>query len=348
MRGLGIVLAACVLSARSAPAQAQAPATDDPVAQARAAVDASDYMTARGALDKALAAGGAQPDELAEMYKLLGIVDAALGDAKDSAAAFTKWLALDPKGSLPFGTSPKITRPFDVAKKKAAKLELKTETNAEPPWVALVIASDPVGITHARALVSVDGKADKIVDSDGKGRIAMDLPRGHRLDLRVEALDEHGNRVAVLGSKDVPIVIVTGDKPPPQDKVVVDKRDANLLRKQAVVEPHERSWYANWHVWGIAAIGATVVTGVFAYETRSDLQDLDRLNATSPDHQWSAAQDTESRARRDLLITDIGAGVTGALALGTAFFYLTRPHEEVQVVAVPTRGGGGLAIGGHF
>lgn len=340
------MLAACALFARPAPAQAQP--GDEPLAQARAAVDASDYMTARAALDKALTAGGAQPDELAEMYKLLGIVDAALGDAKESAAAFGKWIALDPKGSLPQGTSPKITRPFDVAKKKGAKLELKTETNAQPPWVALVIESDPIGITHARAIVSADGAAEKIVDSDGKGRISMDLPKGHRLDLRVEALDEHGNRVAVLGSKEVPIVIITSDKGPPTDKVVVDKRDANLLKKQVVVAPHERAWYANWHVWGIAAIGATVATGFFAYETRSDLQDLDRLNATSPDHPWSAAQDTESRARRDLLITDIGAGVTGALALGTAFFYLTRPHEEVQLVAVPARGGGGLAIGGHF
>jgi hypothetical protein len=176
----------------------------------------------------------------------------------------------------------------------------------------------------------------------------MDLPRGHRLDLRVEALDEHGNRVAVLGSKEVPIVIVTEDK-----EVVVDKKDVALVKKQpeaaAAAAPGEpRAWYTNWHVWGLAAIGATLATGFMAYETRSSLQDLDHLNATSPDHTWSVAQDTESRARRDLLITDIGAGVTGALALGTAFLYLTRPHEEARIVAVPTRGGAGVAIGGHF
>jgi hypothetical protein len=346
MRGLGIVLAAAVLFARSAPARA-----DDALAQARTAVESSDYMTARTELTKALEAGRAQPDELAEIYKLTGIVEAALDHAKESTAAFGKWLALEPKGTLPQGTSPKITRPFDAARKKAPRLDVKTETTSDPPTVTLVIAIDPIGISRARAIVSVDGKLEHEYEREGGGaqKIKFDLPRGHRLDLRVEALDVHGNRIAVLGSKDVPIVVITPEKTEPDHDKIVDKHVDKPQPKHSVVVPAtQSSWYASWRVWGVAALVATAGTGFFAYETRSDIQELDRLNAHSLDYRWNAAQDVESRTRRDLLITDIGAGVTGVLALGTAWFYLRRPHEEVQLVAVPARGGAAVAIGGHF
>jgi hypothetical protein len=349
MRRWGLALvAAAVLLVRPV----RASADDAALAQARTAVENSDYMTARTALEKALSDGGAEPDELAEIYKLTGIVEAALGNTKEATAAFGKWLALEPKGTLPQGTSPKITRPFDAAHKKAPKLDLKTETSADPPKVTLVIGIDPVGISRARVLVSVDGKTEHEFERDGGGaqKIAIDLPRGHRLDLRVEALDVHGNRIAVLGSKDVPIVIVTQEKvEPDKDKdKIVEKKALETKKDQVIVPAHERAWYARWRVWGIAAGVGVVVSGAMVYKTHADISDLEAKNANSPDYAWGAGRDAESTARRDLLITNIAVGVTGALAVGTALFYLTRPHEEVQLVAVPVRGGGAVSLGGHF
>jgi hypothetical protein len=354
MRGLGITLAALVALA------ATARADDEPLDQARHDVESSDYLSARAHLTAALSAGGASPDELAEIYKLTGIVEAAVGDASIAKEAFAKWIALDPKAALPAGTSPKITRPFDAARKKAPKLELKTETSADPPSVTLVIGADPIGIAKARVLVSADGKPEHEYERDSGGghKIKIDLPAGHRLDLRVEALDAKGNRIAVLGSKDVPIVVITaepersdrGDKGDGPDKLVDQPRHDKtaITRHPVVVHAEPRAWYASWRVWGIAAIVATAGTGVFVYETRSDIEDLDRLNANSIAHPFGDAQSTESRARRDLLVTDIGAGLTGVLALGTAWFYLTRPHDEIQLVAMPAPGGGAVAIGGRF
>jgi hypothetical protein len=62
----------------------------DDLADARAAVDASDYLAARGALDKALAAGKASPDDLADIYRMKGIVEAALGNTAAATTAFGK------------------------------------------------------------------------------------------------------------------------------------------------------------------------------------------------------------------------------------------------------------------
>src|SRR5512143_2984159 len=93
----------------------------DSLADARAAVEGSDYLTAQPALEKALKAGTAEPAELAEIYKLTGIVEGALGNAAASQTAFQKWLSLDPKGTLPQGTSPKIAKPFAAAQKDAQK-----------------------------------------------------------------------------------------------------------------------------------------------------------------------------------------------------------------------------------
>ncbi len=347
MRGLGITLAALVAFAGIARAD------DEPLDQARKDVDSSDYDAARGHLQAALDAGTAGPDELAEIYKLTGIVEAALGNTKEATAAYGKWIALEPKAKLPPGTSPKLVRPFDAAHKRPVKLEVKTETTADPPSVTLVIGSDPIGIARARVLVSADGKKEQEIEHAGKGKIEIELPRGKRLDLRVEALDAHGNRVALLGSKEVPIVITgteTGQPTPPDEDVLktlkTKDKDKVVVRKSEP-PPSPRAWYASWKVWGVATLGFTVATLAAGYVTYTDVQDLNFKNAHSLDYQWSPTP--EATARRDLYITDVAAGVTGVLAVGTAILYLTRPSEEqLRVGAAPARGGATVSIGGNF
>src|SRR5512140_847840 len=151
------VLAMALVLAAATPALAD----DTALALARHDVETSDYLAARGALVSALDAGTASPTDLAEIYKLSGVVEGALGDAAASSAAFEKWLLLDPKGTLPAGTSPKITRPYDAALatvKERDPSKVKTETATDPPAVTLVIVNDPAHmITRARAFVRADG-----------------------------------------------------------------------------------------------------------------------------------------------------------------------------------------------
>jgi hypothetical protein len=321
---------------------------DDSLAQARKAVAESDYVAARPALTAALDAGGRGPDELAEIYRLTGIVAAALGDARAAGDAFTHLLVLAPKATLPDGTSPKITRPFDAAARYVAShgmLEVKLETRAGPPAITLVVVSDPLNmVATAHVVFTVDGGAERSQDAEvGSDRTEVTLPAGRRIDARIAALDVHGNHLVDIGSRDVPVVIV-GEPPPPV--VVVPAPPPPPL----VVRAAPRPVYARW--WPYAAAGALALgaTGYFALAARSETDDLQRIIADSAHHRFGDATAVEDRARRDVLLSNIGLGVTGALAIAAGALYLIAPRDriETRVAVVPLAGGGALVLGGKL
>lgn len=340
-----VAIAAALLTALASAARA------DALADARKAVEASDYLSAQPALETALKAGTAGPDDLAEIYRLTGVVQGALGNENAAEKAFARWLALDPKGSLPPGTSPKITRPFDAAYATATKkgpLSAKAETADNPPAVTLVVTNDPMKmIVGAKVYFVTDGKQEEMLEAAGTKKATVELGTGKRIDLRVHAVDQYGNRVVELGSKDVPIVITSTGK-----EKQLSAADRELFRsKQPAESPAPRPWYLQWWVWGGATVVATGVGGYFAWRTNSDLNQLDYLNSNSLAHTWSEAQAVEDSARTNLLVTNIAAGAAGAFALGTAILFLTRPtsgETELRATITPTRGGGAVVLGGQF
>lgn len=346
MRWIPVATAAVLMFAVAPAARA------DALADARKAVDGSDYPTARTLLVSALEAGTAGPDALAEIYKLTGIVEGALGNATAATDAFSKWLSLDARGALPLGTSPKIMRPFTAAQDKAKKrglVEAKAKTEDNPPAVTLVVVNDPHKlIASAKVYFRVDNKAEQSLEAAGTEQIKLELETGKRIDLRLHAVDKYGNHVVELGSKDVPIVITSSGT----TKQIIDPEDRKLFvkkRTEPAPPPSPRALYAQWWVWGIGTIVATGTGGFFAWRTRQDINELDALNANSLSHRFSDAQTVESRAHRDLLITNISAGVAGAFAIGTAILYFTRPDtSETRVAVTPTAGGGAIVLGGQF
>jgi hypothetical protein len=331
----------------------------DALADARKAVEGSDYPTAKTALENAIQSGTNGPAELAEIFKLAGTVEGALGNAQQATIWFAKWLSMEAKASLPEGTSPKIKRPFDAAVKDAKKkghVEAKAETEDNPPSVTLVISNDPQElIVGAKVYFSADKKPEEVFEAEGKERIKIELEVGKRVDLRIHGIDAYGNRVVELGSKEVPIVITSSGAP----KEIVPDPKGNELGKKPQPTPsapeEEPSWYGTWWVWGIATGVSALGTGFFAWRTRSGIQDLDTLNANSINHPWADAQEVERTTRRDLLITNIGLGVTAGLFVGTAILYLLRPDSEEssaesqpRAAVAPIPGGGALVLGGQF
>lgn len=324
----------------------------DSLGDARAAVDSSDYFAARGLVEKALADGTASPTDLAEIYKIKGIVEAALGNTAAATTAFGRWLALDPKADLPSGTSPKITRPFAAAQKQAEHREairVKAETASDPPSVTLVVVSDPfMMIAKARVYVRADGGKEQKLESAGEKKIKIELPRGNRLDLRVQALDEHGNRVAELGTTDVPIVITTENikevahAPPP-------KPPSGKARPPVAPAPvHARPLYLKWWMWGGAAVLVGAGGAYFGMQARDESDTLAKLNADSADHTFDEARAVQDRASRDVTLFNVGIGVAGAFAIGATILYLTEPHAETRMAVVPQAGGGAVVVGGRF
>lgn len=334
---------------------AHADALDD----ARTAVASSDYLNAKPALQAALESGKASAADLADIYRLTGIVEAALGDEAAAEQAFAKWLALDPKGSLPPGTSPKIMRPFTAAHELLAKklpLSVKSETSTDPPAVTLHVASDPLRmIVGARVHFSTDGKPEETLEAEGNKSVTIELGTGKRIALRLHAVDRYGNSVVELGTKEQPIVITSSGQETPIEPVSptapVGRVEPTKPEQNKVATVQRRPWYLQWWVWGSATVVATGVGGYFAWRTASDLDRIDALNANSFAHRWGEAKDAESSARRNLLVTNIAAGAAGAFAIGTAILYLTRPtnnERALRATITPTRDGGAVVLGGQF
>jgi hypothetical protein len=354
---------AAVLVATSVAIAAAEPSLD----KAKAAIDQSDYLGAQKALGDALAAGDNGPDQLVEIYKLTGTVAGALGDAKAAQDAFTRCLALDPKAVLPPGTSPKITKPFTAAKaalKGKEALKIKTETSGDPPSITVVVVSDPLQmIAKVRAIVVVDMKPEKTIDraSPGADSTTLQLPVGQRLDVRVAVLDDKGNRLAELGTKDVPIVIVgpkvTGTTTTTTATATTNTTVTTLLttkKPEKDTKPPQKSWplYLRWWLWGGAAVvvgGTGIYFGIDAVRAKND---LDELNRTSSNHTFDEALSVKHHVERSVLLANIGMIAGGAFAATAGVLYLIRPKsvskERIAVGPLVTGGAGGVVLGGHF
>lgn len=330
------------------------PAAASPLDAARAAVDDSDYLRARAALGQALASGALGPDELAEAYRLTGVVAGALDDAKAATEAFERCLALAPKTELPPGTSPKIARPFAAAQGRAkarAQLRIRAETTADPPAVTIVVASDPLAmIARVRAIAVVDGAPEAAIDRPASESTTIELPAGARIDLRVVALDERGNRLAEVGSAEVPVVIVgRAARPAPDHRPREVARPAEKPTEPPRVPAAPRPLVLRWQLWAGAAIAFGGAATYFAIDTWRASRELDDLIARSPNHSFDEARDVESRGRRSALFTNIGYGAAGALAVTAGVLYLTAPRARTESVSVaPVAGGGAIVFGGSF
>jgi len=322
---------------------------------AKAALDASDYPGARQQLNDVLARGNNGPAELAEIYRLLGVAAAAVGDANAATDAFARCLALAPKTTLPDGTSPKITKPFAAAK---AKVKSPLAIKAEARSTALLVQTvhDPMDmVVRFRVTVRVDGKLSPTIEKPAAEEMEIAVPTGARTDVWVAAVDKHGNRLAEVGSSDVPLVIVGNAKPDvkPDGKPDAkpdgkpdgkpDERVAGTpIRTRTVV--HERPLILQWWLWGgmtVLAGAATTYFGMQAIDGRDSLQTM-----TDGTPNWDEFQSTRSRTERNVLITNIGFGVTGVFGLAAAILFVTRPSPSVE--PMPVEGGAGVAMRGRF
>ncbi|HEY6173642.1 MAG TPA: hypothetical protein VIX73_04325, partial [Kofleriaceae bacterium] len=115
-----------------------------------------------------------------------------------------------------------------------------------------------------------------------------------------------------------------------------------------VVRAERRPLYLRWWPYAAATAVLAGATGYFAWSARSDADELRQIIATSGQYHFGDARAVEDRARRNVLYTNIGLGVTGAVAIATAVLYLTKPRRETRVAAVPLDGGGALVLGGKF
>jgi len=322
--GCAVVVAA-VLAAAALPAQADAPSENPDLRRARAALDDLKYTAALSALDKALRHGKSGPAELAEIHRLRGEVSAALGREKEAVLSFKRLLAIDPNARLAAGTSPKIGEPFRTARQfyeTNAALAVRCEIDRGPPLMARIeVDSDPMEMVSGTAAQyrGEDGRAAVMPLEDE--RFSVELPRGARA-ASVAAVDEHGNRLWVSPIVDCSDVTRKGIAP----------------RKKRDRRPAGPPLYRHWGLWTGVALALGGVGTFFGLETMSTLDELDRINLDSSSHEFSKADELESRARRQALWSNIAFGAAGVAAVAAAILFLRRDRGRAEraTVLAPT------------
>jgi hypothetical protein len=325
-----LVLLGCTASASAAPAAN--PFLDD----ARAAIDKAEFDDARDALLRALLVGTSGPEQLAEIYQLSGEVGVAVGDNMIAEENFRRLLVIAPDTQLRAGVSPKITTAFENASKSLAGKKITIEDVTGPGTITLVVASDPLDLITGAAVdfVAEDGTV-KTLRKNGKFRIAVTLdgvPPPYRVTLA--ALDQHGNRVAQLGTLQDPLTVPPGKgiKGPP-----------------GLPGTHRRtrSFFAKGWLWGGLAVVAAGTGIYFGLAAKQDEDDLDALNARSTEHTFAEAQAIESRAKDHALYTNISFGAAGALAIVATVLFLRgdpAPVDDAPAALLPRPTEGGAAL----
>jgi hypothetical protein len=302
VRALAIVIALALGSAAAADPQAR-----DPLDEAKALQASLDYEHALVIVDREIARGGANESRLVALELLAGTLAAGLDHPDVAQAHFARVLALAPALRLVDGTSPKITAPFEAA--RAASVPLHVELAQLGDRVVVTVGADPAHLVAGLALqlAPEPGLPDDVTAPSRE----LAVPIGRRA-LWAAALDEHGNRLAELQLRDVPL-------PAPAPATPI---------------------YARWSVWAMATGGVLAVAGACAWRfgvAQNEWNDLERDGG----HDYSELAAVEARGQDWALAADVGVGL--AAAAGVTALVMFALHREPATV--PHVAATGQAVG---
>lgn len=163
--------------------------------------------------NEALQEGGHSPDEVARIYELIGLSNAAEREEDPAREAYVKMLALRPDAEVDTNLAPRLRGPFLEARGFWASRSSAFSVEARvvrARGAIRVELSDPLGMASEIRVLSrdhavmgrmeetrVSAEADVLVEVPA-------LPDAPQLDYAVQVLDEHGNRLAEIGTEDEP------------------------------------------------------------------------------------------------------------------------------------------------
>jgi hypothetical protein len=210
-----LLAAAMVMALAIAPSVASAQSGAEILGQADAAYGEVDFERARTLAEQAIQAGGLSPQELVHAYQLVGVSASALGDAAASRQAFLLMVEIDPDARLDDTVPPRLRAPFLEARGMAGSHHgrLAAEVQLARAYSALRITlTDPFDIVtqirlHSRVEGQVEFATSEHEPDDEIMARASGASSADRMEYWLEALDEHGNRVLMLGSEFEPRVV---------------------------------------------------------------------------------------------------------------------------------------------
>lgn len=311
-------LVVVLLAAAIAPARGDSPK----LADARRAVEAVDYDTARRLLLEALRDGDNSPAALGEIYRLSARAAVVLGERDVAEQYYRRWLAIDPAAALPADTAPKLREPFVAAQAYIAAHGrlLARAGRAATGEVDVELVSDPLAMARAASALDAGEPTPVAFGSDHRAR----LPAG----TRVAILDEAGNHLLDLA--------IAPSEPASRPAAATPGLD-------------ERSWTRRWTTWAIPT-GAVGLVGLgFGVAALASYDSARMTTDKSGAHSLSEAQDSVRHARTFAWIAAGAGALAAALAIPTAiYFFDERGQRGAALVPAAGDGHAGLAVVGRF
>lgn len=173
-----------------------------------------DFVTAAEAAMEAIESGNLSPSELVRAYELHGVASAALGDDDAALASFTKMLALDPDREVR-ELSPALRAPYLQARGQIATMPETFEVEVEisrPTSSVMVQLTDALELASTIVMRSRGGGEGEFIEErfEAASTIRQEvegIPETGWAESAVEILDEHGNRLRVMGTTDAPLTL---------------------------------------------------------------------------------------------------------------------------------------------
>ncbi len=259
-----ILLLSCLGVLLTAPAFAQSQG----LAEAERAYQAVDFPSTHTLAKKALEAGGADREQTARLYVLLGISAAAQGDAEEAKSHFMVALAVKPSLKLDKGLSPKVRDPYLEAQgywaASSERLALTAKPGSDQEYLVVQLSDPATLVSKIELRVAEPGVTSRpsfelAAAPAARFRLPTRL-RGHNYEYTLRALDRFGNVLAERGSDADPEFVRApghvneGTSPPPNGT------------------PAGRS-YALPLTLGVAGLGAVAAGVVFQIKRESAAQD---------------------------------------------------------------------------
>lgn len=264
---------AVVVMVSSAAGLAQVAPRNDALTKGQQQVDEGDFEDAVKTLQAGIDAPDLTDEQLAELYRLLGLANLYLGNEDKARDAFEKLLQARPDYELPKATPPKIRTLYgrikdDIRKRRVRPVTLTLSGVPEQnPGQAVTVESriDDMALgakaklfyrrSGAQNYSSIDFLRDRSDRGLYRATIpAFELPEetaAYALEYYVEVADAAQRRLAGRGDAFTPL-------------------NFNVNARAAAIEPEKpAAWYANPWVWvGIGAGAAAVTTGAVILATQ--------------------------------------------------------------------------------
>jgi len=263
------------------------------------------YPEAQQLLFGIVQSGQATPEQLAQAYFNLGIVEASLGNEVESTDAFYLALMVQPGLLFPSGGSPKIRERLNAARSRVTEVGvLEARASVSGGKLTVVITNDPLTLVRRVEVVkvSVGDRLDKVKLDKDSMRTDVD-PTVNAV--HVVLYDDVGNQVKIIdvdpaAKTEEPITTATAGGP---------------------------SVWKSWGVWAGIAGGLGPGRADFVMEASNTGGETDEAQrAENPDP--IAIARLEDDRDRVALYGVIGYSMAGAAAVAAGFLLLTSDDDS--------------------